>query len=182
MPSFGSGPLYTSAGASEDCRGHPRPSASFRNPGWGCFHSTETRQEPFTAGVLIIRRLAARAGGPARAATIRTTLLGSYGRLFLGAFMPVAGSVAPDLGDCNHGGVAFLGIALPNQATRSTRWRDCKSLAPGPSRVNRERYLNPIDLRPTTSRASYPCRRRIRLFGVGPSKKAAGVGGSRRRP
>jgi hypothetical protein len=36
------------------------------------------------------------------------TLLGSYGRCFLGAFMPVVESVAPDLGDCNHGGMACL--------------------------------------------------------------------------
>jgi hypothetical protein len=57
--------------------------------------------------VLSIRRLAARAGGSAQATTIRTTLLGSYGRLFLGAFMPVVESVAPDLGDCNHGGMAL---------------------------------------------------------------------------
>jgi hypothetical protein len=40
------------------------------------------------------------------------TLLGSYGRLFLGAFMPVVESVAPELGDCNHGGVACLGISF----------------------------------------------------------------------
>ena len=48
---------------------------------------------------------------------IGTTLLSSYGRLFFGAFMPVVESVAPDLGDCNHGGVACLGRSFAEKGT-----------------------------------------------------------------
>jgi hypothetical protein len=62
--------------------------------------------------------------------TIGTTLLGSYGRLFLGAFMPVVESVAPDLGDCNHGGVACLGISFAEKGHALDPAEEIVSLSP----------------------------------------------------
>src|SRR5271167_55530 len=91
-----------------------------REPPVGATSTRQKLDKSHSRAVIITRRLAARTGGSAQAATIRTTLLGSYGRFFLGAFMPVVESVAPDLGDCNHGGVACLGISLPKKETRST--------------------------------------------------------------
>src|SRR5258707_7641195 len=58
------------------------------------------------------------------------TLLGSYGRLFPGAFMPVVESVAPDLGDCNHGGVACLGICFAEKGNALDPAEEIVSLSP----------------------------------------------------
>src|SRR5260370_37133058 len=58
------------------------------------------------------------------------TLLGSYGRLFPGAFRPVVESVAPDLGDCNHGGGACLGICFAEQGNALDPAEEIVSLSP----------------------------------------------------
>ena len=81
------------------------------------------------ASVLIVRRLPREPS-----LIIGTTLLGSYGRLFLGAFMPVVESVAPDLGDCNHGGVACLGVSFAEKGNALDPAEEIVSLSP-PGRV-----------------------------------------------
>jgi hypothetical protein len=48
--------------------------------------------------------------------------------------MPVVESVAPDLGDCNHGGVACMAYLLPKKANALDPAEEIVSLSP-PGRV-----------------------------------------------